>query len=225
MHVFTRGAARWAFWLLLVLAAMPLAPAHAQAVRVSDIEIRGNRNINREAILTAISTKKGDELSPERLERDRQNVLAMGFFRDVQADLVRMGEEARVIFTVTEYPILQELHITGSSIYTEQQIRAAIKSTTGAVFNRANWETDLNAIVQLYTDKGYFMRPVQNLDQPEFLERGILRLEIHELKVGKVNVKWPTREVKDKQGNVVRTESSHKTKEYVVRRELSQAPG
>jgi outer membrane protein insertion porin family len=211
--------------LLFVLAAVPV---HAQGTRVTAIEVQGNQNINRETILTAINTREGDEASPERLERDRLAIEALGWFRSVALATQPVGDGVRVVFAVNEFPIVREIRLSGSTLYRDEQLRAAIRSQVGQVFNRVNWDEDLNSISKLYTDKGYQVRLVQNADptqpDPDFLDRGIVKLEIHELKVGSVKIKWPTREKKDRKGNVVATVESHKTKNYVVMRELSQKP-
>lgn len=220
-----RGACRFGLWLLVAFA-ITLTPALAQALRVAEIDIRGNQKINRESIAAVVTTKVGDEVSLERLEADRVHILGLGYFRDVAVLRQPAGTGVRVVFVVSEYPEVKEFSITGSSLYTEEQIRATLKDTAvGKVFNRVNWESDLNALGKLYSDKGYQVRFIHNLDQPDFLDRGILRLEIQELKVGSVKIKWPVREIKDKQGNVVRTEEQHKTRDYVVRRELALQPG
>jgi outer membrane protein insertion porin family len=224
MSLLTRALRRWGYWLLpaLLLAAVP---ANAQALRVADVIIRNNQRINEPSIRSVITTKKGDEFSPERVEQDRIRIEELGWFRLVTSALNRMGDEVQVVFVVTEYPVVEQFQITGSSLYTDEQLRAAVKTRTGQVFNRINFEADVNAITKLYSDKGYQVRIITNASEPDFLERGILKVEVQELKVGKVIVKWPTREIKDKQGNVVRTVQQHKTREYVVRRELSLKEG
>ncbi len=212
MSFLTRGARLCAVWLLLALAAWPLAPARAQSIRVSDVEIRGNQRINRESILTVVTTKKGDELSAERVERDRLAIEGLGWFRLVVSSLDRQGDEARVIFTVTEYPVVNELQISGSSIYKDEQLRGPLKTKTGQVFNRVNWDADLTAIQKLYSDKGYQVRLQDNLDQPDFQEKGIIRLTIFELKVGDVRLVWPTREVKVKGAKKEKSDSKRSDK-------------
>lgn len=220
-----RGARHFGFWLLLALAVLPTARASAQAVRVAGIEIRGEQNINEEAIRAIISTRVGDETSAERLERDRLAIEGLGWFRLVTQAVQRMDNQVQVIFVVTEYPKITQFDLTGSSIFTDEQLQAVTKTRAGQVFNQVNWQADLNAISKLYTDKGYQARFTFNIDQPDFLDRGILRLEIQELKVGSLRIKWPVREIKDRQGNVLRSEEQHKTRDYVVQRELSQRPG
>jgi outer membrane protein insertion porin family len=230
MRPLTRAARRWAVWLPVLLSIITLAPApaQAQAPRITRIEIRGNQNINETAIRAVLPgvLAVGDQFSPERVERARLAIEELGFFRLVSSSVQPDGNDVVVLFVVTEFPRVSEFQITGSSILTEEQLRsAASRTTVGQVFNRRGFEEDVEALTKLYTDKGYQVRMVANLDQPDFLERGILRLEIKELKIGAVRIKWPTREIKDKQGNVVRTEESHKTRQYVVMRELSQKPG
>lgn len=213
-------------WLLLVLAGgFPAAPAQAQAIRVSEIEIRGEQNINEQAIRTVISTKVGDEVSPERLERDRLAIEGLGWFRLVTLATQRMENEVKVIFVVTEFPKVNQFEVTGSSIFTPEQLQGVLKTRAGEVFNQVNFQQDLTALSKLYSDRGYQIRFTFNTDQPDFLDRGILRVEVMELRVGRVEVKWPVRELKDKDGNIIRSIPQHKTKEYVVRRELSQQPG
>jgi len=217
-------------WLMLaammLLALAPAAQALAQAPRVAEIEVRGNQRINREAILAVVTTKVGDEISPERLERDRLAIDALGWFQAVTINPQPLpGGGYRISIVVNEFPVVKSLDITGSTLFSDEQTRALLKTKTGQIFNRIDFEADLEAIRRLYLDKGYQVRILYNADQPEFLEQGVLKAEVQELKVGALKLKWPTREIKDKQGNVVRREESHKTRNYVVMRELSQRPG
>jgi len=233
--ILARDAIKCVIWLLVLLVSFPLAPAHAQGVRVSEIEIRGNQRINREYIMTVVTTKVGDEASPERVERDRVAIEALGFFSSVVAQIQRSGNTARVVFVVVENPVVKQVEITGSTLFTTDQILAAMKTKPtpegmAQVFNRANWEADLAAVDKLYSDRGYLIRRVDNVSPndpgyQDFVNSGIVRLEIHELKVGKVILKWPNREIKDKKGNVLRSVENHKTKSYVVLRELAQRSG
>jgi len=211
----------------LVLGGAPpvIAQSTSTSTRVSEIEIRGNQKINRESILTVISTRVGDELAPERLERDRLAIENLGWFRLVTQLFQREGNTAKIVFAVTEYPSVTELEVKGSSLFQPDQIRSSFKTKVGQVFNRVDWEADLTSFDKLYTDKGYQVQFRTNLDQAEFLEKGVLRVEVVELKVGSVRLKWPQREIKDKKGNIIRTVDSHKTEDRVVLRELSQRPG
>jgi outer membrane protein insertion porin family len=222
------AAARWLLLLALVL--LPAAALRAQAARVTAIEVRGNQRINQQAILSGVTTKVGDEVSPERLEADRARIEQLGWFSLVAVQPQREGDGIRVVFVVQEYPLLTEVRITGSTIFKDEQLRPTLKTSTGKVFNQNDWDADREAIIKQYSDKGYIAAVTDNTRQSdpnyrEFADRGILRAEVRELKVGTVVLKWPTVEVKDKKTDTVRNEVRHKTKDYVVLRELSQKPG
>lgn len=222
-------AAAWPILLFVLLTTATLpAPAFAQAPRVSAIEIRGNERINETAIRSAISTQVGDEFSAERLERDRLAVENLGWFRLVAVTPQReAGNQVRVVFTLQEYPVLKELQITGASRFTEEEIRAGLKTKVGQVFNRVDWDADMLALTRRYTDEGLQMNPLFDVSGPgaTFFQDGVLRLELRELRVGRVDIKWPLRDIKNEDGEVVRREASHKTRNYVVLRELSLKPG
>ncbi|MFN3652425.1 MAG: outer membrane protein assembly factor [Armatimonadota bacterium] len=237
MSVIKRGARSWGIFLF-TLAVMLLAavPALAQARRVTEVEIRGNQRINEQAIRAVISTRVGDEFSIERAERDRVLIEQMGWFQSVAMVPSPVGNTGvKVSFLVTENPVITQLNITGNTLYTEEQVLNAIRTRAGTaeapqVFNRVQWREDVQNIVRLYSDKGFVARVTDNTEPgapgyEEFRDQGILRAEIHEVKVANVRIQWPTREIKDKEGNVVRTEETHKTRTYVVMRELSLKPG
>lgn len=230
MSSLVRAATRGGLAALVALAALAASCAWAQGIRVTEIEIRGNERINEEAIRSVITTRVGDELSPERLERDRLAIESLGWFRSVLRTVQVTGNMARVTFLVTEYPVVREIQITGSTLFKDEQLRAPLKTKPGQVFNAVNWEEDKKALEKLYTDRGYVIRLIDHTSEQApgyqaFLETGIVRAEIRELKIGKVVLKWPMREIKDKQGNVIRTVPQRKTRDYVVMRELSQKPG
>jgi len=222
------NAARSIICCLAVLLTACIPPAAAQAPRVSGIEIRGNQRINEQAIRSVVTTQVGDEASAERLERDRLAIEALGWFRTVTVTPQNQPDmTVRVIFTVLEYPVLKELQITGNTLFTEEQIREKLKTRPGQVFNRADWAADVDMITGLYTTDGYSVRPLFDITSPDstFLQDGILKLEISELRVGSVQLKWPLRDIKNEDGEVVRREETHKTRNYVVLRELTLKPG
>jgi outer membrane protein insertion porin family len=233
MKSFTRGARGLGsrFLTLLVFALLATTgPAQAQALRVADIQIRGNQRINEQVIRSVISTRVGDEFSPQRLARDQLDIEQLGWFRLVAPDVQRVNDEVIIVFVVREYPLVEEFTVSGSTLFTEADIMSRLQTRASRpgdpyVFNQVAWEADRIILERLYSDLGYFMAPFYNLDQPDFLERGILRVEIQEYRVGAVNIRWPLREIRDQDGNLLRTEPQHKTRNYVVMRELSQKPG
>jgi len=211
MHAVPDRWQRWSLlWLLLMLVcALPPPSARAQAPRVAQVDVVGTNRINRETVLAVISTKAGDELSAEQLERDRRAIEALGWFKVVAPPAVsQVPGGARVVFVVTEWPILNEVQISGNTVFDTAQIQALIKTKTGQVFNLAQWQQDVAAIENLYKTKSFVAQVLDNLDSPEFAETGVLKAQVLELSI-----------------EAVRVTGLHKTKSYVVTRVLRQKAG
>ncbi len=209
-----RASVRWrrgaAIVLLAMLAAtIPRVAALAQAGRVAEVDLVGASRINRETILAVISTKPGDEVSAERLERDRRAIEALGWFKVVGPPAVsQVPGGTRVVFVVTEWPLLKTIEIGGNTVIREAQIRERIKTKTDQVFNLAQWQADVAAIESLYRERSFVAQVLDNLDTQEFAETGILKVQVLELAIESIKI-----------------EGLHKTKPYVVRRVLRQRAG
>jgi outer membrane protein insertion porin family len=207
------SARRWrrcslVFALALLATALPQA-ARSQATRVAQVDVVGNSRINKETILAVVSTKPGDDLSPERLERDRRAIEALGWFKVVAPPAIQqVPGGARVVFVVTEWPVLKAIEIMGNTVIKEAQIRAAIKTQTGQVFNLAQWQSDVAAIEDLYKAKSFVAQVLDNIDSKDFTDTGILRAQVLELMI-----------------EAVKVTGLHKTKQYVVTRALRQKAG
>src|SRR5437762_4063843 len=152
---------RWRHWALIIgltamAAALPPPGARAQATRVVAVGVTGNTRINKETILAVVSTKAGDDYSPERIERDRRAIEALGWFKVVAPPAVQqVAGGVRIVFVVTEWPLVNGIQVSGNTVISQEAIRAAIKTRTGQVFNLAQWQADAAAIEDLYKQKSY----------------------------------------------------------------------
>jgi outer membrane protein insertion porin family len=183
-------------------------PAPASPNRVAVVEIEGNENISREAILLVLSTKPGTDVSAATLERDRQAIQRMGFFRTVAPPRVEDTPAGkRVVFTVTEWPRVKEIRITGNRVIPTEAIRAVLGTKEGEVLNSTVLEQDLERIKRLYQEKGYVGNVTEELALG-FEESGVLTIPISELTV-----------------EAIKVVGNRKTKTPVITRELQMKPG
>src|SRR5690349_20794091 len=202
MHSPSRSRRRWSVVSAIVFLAalLPLQRAHSQATRVTSVDVAGNQKINKETILAVVSTKPGDEYSAERVERDRRAIESLGWFKVVGPPAVQqVPGGVRILFVVTEWPVLKSIQIAGNTVISEEQIRGAIKTKTEQVFNLAQWQNDVAAIEDLYKQKSYVAQALDNIDTPDFANTGILKVQVMELTI-----------------DAVKINGLHKTKTYVV---------
>src|SRR5437588_2837752 len=101
------------------------APTLAQANRVLSVEVQGNQKISTDAILQVVATKPGEEFSREQLDRDVREIHQMGWFRAQPATRVdETPEGVKVTFIVQEWPVIQRIVITGSTLIPTPAMRA-----------------------------------------------------------------------------------------------------
>ena len=85
------AASRWLFVMVLVTLACGVLPvlavaAEQTAVKVTAIEIRGNKRIELPAIAGRLTLKPGDPYTPENVRGQIKILYETGFFEDVQVE-------------------------------------------------------------------------------------------------------------------------------------------
>ena len=184
------------------------APAPVSPNRVAEVVIEGNQNVSREAILLLLATKVGTDVSAATLERDRQAITRMGFFRTVAPPRVEDTPAGkRVVFTVVEWPKVKEIRITGNKVVPTEAIRAVLGTKEGEVLNHNVLIEDTERIKRLYQEKGYFGNVTEELALG-FEDTGVLTIPISELTV-----------------EAIKVVGNRKTKTQVITRELQMKPG
>jgi outer membrane protein insertion porin family len=199
---------RFSLWLVVLVALVAALPALAQEQpRITEIVIAGNEQVPADQIMPAIASKVGEPYDPERAEKDRQAVLALGWFYPVEVSTEPAAEGVRLIFRVQEKMVVRQIEFEGNTVFSDEQLRAVMETKPGAVLNDLVLNRDLAAIEKKYADAGYTLMTIRGMPVPD-LATGTLTLGILEGVIGKIEVV----------GN-------HKTKTYVITRELRTKPG
>ncbi len=92
----------------------------------------------------------------------------MGFFEKVDAEISRHPGGKVLTFVVQENPTIQEVTITGNKKIKEKDILAAISTRPFSVVQRNVVAEDVQKIIKLYHQKGYFNADVKSsIDFPK----------------------------------------------------------
>src|SRR5258705_1539886 len=95
---------------------------------VESVDITGNRRLRKDDILYWVKTRRGDPYNAEKVKRDYQAILALGFF-DKTATRVLIENGARggvnVIFEVKELPVIRDLTFDGLKSVPESDVLKA----------------------------------------------------------------------------------------------------
>lgn len=163
------------------------AVALGQAGSVKAINVVGNKNISREAILAAMRTKVGQPFVQATLDSDRTLVENLGFFQGVDTRAKLLEDSSyEVTVDVQEYELIKEIRIEGMKAFKQDEILKLVESKVGEVFNRRHVAITGQRINDLYTKKGYFGRLEEMAPLPE--SPSTLNIKIAELTVNSVQV-------------------------------------
>ena len=118
----------------------------AQAAVVSVIEVRGNQRVDSETIRGNITIKPGVNFNDTDIDESVKRLFATGLFSDVTID--RRGN--RLIVTVDENLIINQVVFNGNKKIKDKQLEALVQSKPLGPYNETTVEYDAEAIKEAY---------------------------------------------------------------------------
>ena len=123
---------------------------------VSDIEVSGNKILEKDVVLMRLQMQKGDTYDPRALNKEIKRLYGLGYFDDVQVAVDDTPEGKKVTFVVKEKPLIQAIGVVGAEELDQDDILEAMSSKTGAVLNPKVLADDMGKIRELYRKDGYY---------------------------------------------------------------------
>ena len=169
-------------------------------------EVQGNQLIEEKIILLNIAEKIGDTLSAQAVQDDIARIGEMGYFSYVGAEVKTDGTGKKVVFNVEENAIVGDIVIKGCTKVKNEVLLDAMESKIGTVFNSKLLTQDIQHVNDALGREGYLFSKVSDA---YVQDQG-----------SKINIEITEGILAD-----VKIEGLKKTKEKVVRRELTVKPG
>lgn len=145
---------------IAVVVALTLGVQHARAQTyppASEIRVEGAQRIEAETVRSYLSIKEGDPIDPEELDRSLKSLFATGLF----ADVTIRREGTAVVVRVVENPIINRIAFEGNSKLTTETLTNEIQLKPRKVFTRAQVQSDVQRILDLYRRSGRFAATVE----------------------------------------------------------------
>jgi outer membrane protein insertion porin family len=143
-----------------VVLANPSAARRGAGAPIAQIEVRGNRRIDAEAIRGRIGSKVGAPLDPAQVAKDIEEIHKLGFFRDVQVKREETEAGTAVIYEVEENPLVRQISISGNENIESDKIREALTLATGSTLDYPLLYENRRRIEGLYRAQGYYLAKV-----------------------------------------------------------------
>jgi outer membrane protein insertion porin family len=124
--------------------------------RIVRIIVKGNRRIEKDAILGAMQTREGETVSPSRLREDLKAIYKMGYFTDVKLDVSDTPEGRVLTLLVQEKPAIKEIIIKGNNKIKRDKILEVTDLKPFIVASEGSIRENINKIIKLYREKGYY---------------------------------------------------------------------
>ena len=125
-------------------------------VNVKAIDIRGNRRIETPTILAKIKTREGDLYSADNIREDIKALYATDYFEDIRTESEPLDDGIRLIFTVKERGILQEIIFDGNDKITQERLKEKITLLTGTPLSNKQIKENVERLKGFYQEEGYY---------------------------------------------------------------------
>ncbi len=151
-----------------VLSALAAA-AEQSGVKVTAIEVRGNKRIEVPAIVGRLTLKPGDSYTPENVRGQIKILYEMGFFEDVQVETEAGASGVALAFLVREKPFITEIVFDGNQALSDDKLKEKITIKSQAFLDQPQAKESAEKIRMAYQGDGYFncrvIPVVQTLDE------------------------------------------------------------
>ena len=164
----------WLFIVVLITLNASLLPIWAIAaeqagVKVTAIEIRGNKRIMLPAISGRLTLKPGDPYTPENVRGQIKILYETGFFEEVQVETESGAGGMALIILVREKPFITEIVFDGNKALSDDKLKEKITIKSQAFLDQLQAKESAEKIRLAYQGDGYFncevIPVVQTLDE------------------------------------------------------------
>ena len=165
---------RWLVIMVFVTLVCSLLPVFAIAaepagVKVTTIEIRGNKRIELPAILGRLTLKPGDPYTPENVRGQIKILYETGYFEEVQVETEAGTGGTALAFLVREKPFITEIVFDGNTALSDDKLKEKITIKSQAFLDQLQAKESAEKIRLAYQGDGYFncsvIPVVQTLDE------------------------------------------------------------
>ncbi|MFH0912682.1 MAG: outer membrane protein assembly factor BamA [Candidatus Omnitrophota bacterium] len=134
-----------------------LATEEAPAKLVTAIDIKGNKNISTNTVISKMKTRVGSPYQENIISDDLKRLYLLGFFSDIKIDTEPYKDGVKVIITVAERSVIEKITFVGIRRLTmkEDKIKESLRSKESQYLDYSSLVEDTKNIKKLYEKIGY----------------------------------------------------------------------
>ncbi len=129
--------------------------------KIHQIEIKGLKRIEKDAVLAKLGSKVGQPLSSEQVHSDIQTLFQAGWFDDIATQGEEEGgDQVKLIFEFKEHPVISKLEFDGNERLTSDDLKEVIKVKEWSILDVNRVKEDVALIQKHYEEKGFYLTKV-----------------------------------------------------------------
>ena len=147
---------------------------------ISQVVVTGLSRVSEPKVRNQLRTAAGTPFNRRTVTLDVESLFRLGDFRDifVRARILEDGT-VRVIFELTEQPLLADVQVVGNRVVSDQELLRLIPLAAGAPRDDYLINNARASIREVYRERGYFLAEV-HIDEAELDRTSILLFRIVE---------------------------------------------
>lgn len=150
----------WMVGAILVLLAGQVwavdpSPVSPPGPPIADIKVAGNDRVEEEAIRVHVSSRPGEPLNYETIDKDVRSVYGMGFFSNVEVSVSEENGRTILTYQVHERPLIREVRIEGTKGLSKEDFENALKIHPRTILNPVKIRHGIAETKKAYEKKGF----------------------------------------------------------------------
>jgi outer membrane protein insertion porin family len=135
--------------------------ACAEGEKIVEVVVKGNRRIEKSAVLNVVKMKAGDTLEGDKTDTDIRAIYKMGHFQNVQVASETSEKGTVLVYVVVEKPIVRSILFEGNKELTTDKLKEALEFKQNSVFSTKDMAKSVTKIKKLYADEGYYLAEIE----------------------------------------------------------------
>lgn len=199
-----------------------------EKIKVTDIVVNGSDR--KESVLISILMRKGDYITSSQLKEELQRVYGLGYFKeDLTATKEPYLDGYRIVFNLSENPVVKSLVVSGSTIFKPKKLESIFDNQIGKILNFNDAKESIETIRKMYADLGYSSISIN----PQLNPSGDINLIINEGIIEAIRLKGNTetkpdvilRELRLKAGDILNNEILKDDVRRILNTNFFETPG
>ncbi|NQT65942.1 MAG: outer membrane protein assembly factor BamA, partial [FCB group bacterium] len=133
---------------------------NAENSLILDIKTSGNENIETELIRSLILFEVGGNYNSDDISESINNLYQLGVFKDIRIEKEELPQGLSILIFVEEYPIVEEIELSGNKKLSDKNIRDLINLKKGSYWSPFLASEVSKTITDEYKIKGYHLADV-----------------------------------------------------------------